>query len=191
MGRFGEARDHADLAVPYVPASAHQMLATIGVATQQFDEALRQADLAAAADPGLPLPTYVRGLIAYAEERYADALPLFAAAHAAWSGRTIQVPDVRFYLGDTLARFERYGEAERVFREELGLFPSSVRTRGALAMLYAATGREADVERAIDEMLTVSPGPATYDRAAELWQMFGRPDRAAAVRNERRTRFGR
>ena len=76
--------------------------------------------------------------------------------------------------------------AERVLLEELRLFPASVRARSALAMLYAATGREADVARAIDEMLAASPGPSTFARAAELWDMFGRPDRAREIRARRR-----
>jgi hypothetical protein len=40
-------------------------------------------------------------------------------------------------------------------------------------------------------MLRAAPNPDAYGRAADLYQMFGRPDRAAAVRAEARARFGR
>jgi tetratricopeptide (TPR) repeat protein len=186
LGRYAEAREHALIAVDRSPATAHQTLALIAVASRDFDEARRRADLAASADPGLPMPEYVAGLTAYTRGQYVSALPLLQRAHSQWSSRTVQIPDLRFYLGDTLARLERYPEAERVLLEELQLFPASVRARSALAMLYAATGREADVTRAIDEMLAASPGPSTFARAAELWEMFGRPDRAREVRARRR-----
>ena len=47
------------------PSQAHQALALIAVSRQRDDEALRQADLAAAAEPGLPMPAFIRGTLAY------------------------------------------------------------------------------------------------------------------------------
>ncbi|MEZ5316610.1 MAG: sulfatase-like hydrolase/transferase [Vicinamibacterales bacterium] len=190
LGRLDEARQHALLAVGKAPANAHEMLATIAVTRRNFAEAKRQAALAAQADPGLPLPAYVDGLEAYTAGRYADALPKLQAAYDAWSRRTIQTTDLRYYLGDTLARLERYDEAERYFREELALYPTNLRARTGLTMVYAATNRPDQVAGTIDQMLQVTPSPAAYARAAELWDMFGQPARAAAVRDAARARFG-
>jgi hypothetical protein len=39
-------------------------------------------------------------------------------------------------------------------------------------------------------MLSVVPTPASYDAAAELWRVVGRPDKAAAVMAAARARFG-
>ena len=50
----------------------------------------------------------------------------------------------------TLARLERYPDAERAFKEELGLYPNSMRAHSGLAMLYASTNRPDDVEKVID-----------------------------------------
>ena len=191
LDRLDEARQHAILAIPKAPANAHDMLTTIAVTRRNFAEARKQAALAAQADPGLPLPAYVEGLEAYFAGRYEEARPKLQQAYDAWSKRTIQTLDLRFYLGDTLARLERYPEAERFFREELALYPTNVRARSGLAMLYAATNRPDQVGAVIDEMLKASPSPAAFARAAQLWDMFGQPARAAAVRADAAARFKR
>jgi len=50
-------------------------------------------------------------------------------------------------------------------------------------MLYRATGRDAESEQAIAELLRVSPGegPAL---ARQLWTMFGEPQKAAALKRK-------
>lgn len=190
LGRYAEARQHAELAVTGAPAAAHEMLARIALAGKNDREALRQADLAAKADPTLPMPVYVKGLIQYNQGHYAQALPLLEQARDQWAKRTMQTADLRFYIGDCLARLERYPEAEKSFRAELSLYPTSTRARTGLAMLYQATGRTDQVTAVINDMLRTTPSPATYRTAAQLWQMFGEPDRAAAVRAAAKARFG-
>ena len=189
LGRYDEARAHADLAVKASPARAHQALANIALAKKDYAEAQKQADLAAQADPTLPMPEYVRGMTAYSQQRYAEALPLLEQARDKWAARTMQPPDLRFYIGDTLARLERYPEAERAFKEELSLYPNSMRAHSGLAMLFASTNRPDDVEQVIADLLRVSPSPTAYQTAAQLWDMFGQPQRAAAVRAEARAKF--
>jgi arylsulfatase A-like enzyme len=190
MGRNAEARQHAELAAKRSPALAHQTLANIALDENRPDEALREADLAAQADPTLPLPLVVRGIIEYKHQRYAEALPLLMKARDAYAGRTVQPTDLHFYIGDSLARLERYREAEPFFQRELQLYPQSINARSGLAMLYQAMDRPAEAERAIEDMLRVTPNPPAYQRAEELYRMFGRLDRADAVRADARARFG-
>jgi tetratricopeptide (TPR) repeat protein len=109
-------------------------------------------------------------------------LPRFEAALRKSQNRTFQMPEVRYYLADTLARLERYGEAERLFREELRFFPASYRSRAGLAMLYQTQGRAGDVAGEIEAMLRASPSPASFALAAQLWDMFGEPRKAAETR---------
>jgi len=104
------------------------------------------------------------------------------------AARTVQIPDIDFYLGDALARLERYPEAERFLKAEVAIFPFNTRARASLAMLYRATGRDAASEQAIADMLRVSPegdGPAL---ARQLWTMFGEPAKAAVLPQPRKTR---
>ena len=89
-----------------------------------------------------------------------------------------------------MARLNRYEEAQPYFIQELRLYPQNTRARAGLAMLFQAMNRPDDAGRVIEDMLRVSPNPAAYERAESLWTMFGRPDRAAAVRAEARKRFG-
>ncbi len=191
LGRYDEARAHAELAVSKAPASAHQTLATIALARKDYAEAQHEADLAAQADPTLPMPVYVRGLIAYSQQHYAEALPLLMEARDKWAARTMQPADLRYYVGDSLARLDRYPEAERFFREELSIYPNSLRAHTGLAMLYAANNRADEADKVIADLLRIAPSPASYGQAAQLFDMFGQPDRAAAVRAEAKAKFGK
>jgi tetratricopeptide (TPR) repeat protein len=138
----------------------------------------------------LPFPQFVRGMIAYNQQKFAEALPLLAQAREGYARRTTQPSDLHFFIGDVLARLGRYEEAQPYFIQELRLYPQNLRARAGLAMLLQSLNRSADAERVIEDMLRTSPNPDAYERAASLWKMFGRPDRAAAVRAEARKRFG-
>ena len=81
-----------------------------------------------------------------------------------------------------MARLERYAEAEPLFKAELAVFPGHVRARAGLAMMYKATARDAEAARAVEEIVRLSPTPEGRAMAAQLWTMFGEPDRAAALK---------
>ena len=134
------------------------------------------------------MPAFAEGLILHRQGQYAAALPHFLEARRALDARTVQLADVNYHIGDTLGRLERYAEAEPYFKAELAMFPGHVRARAGLAMLYRVTGRQADSERAVADLLRFAPTPEGYTVAAQLWTMFGEPARAAAVRNEGRRR---
>lgn len=189
LGRMDEARKYAELAVSVSPAQAHQVLANIAMRQNRDADAIREAELAARADPTLPAPELMRGLIAYHTQRYAEALPHLTAARDAYARRTMQTNDLHFYIADSLARLQRYDEAEPYFRQEIQLYPMNARARAGLAMLYQSMGRPADAEQTIAEMLRVVPTPMAFEHAEYLWNMFGRPDRAAAARAEARKRY--
>jgi len=186
LGRLDEARAHAELAIAVAPATAHELLARVAIARNDAGAARRAAQLAAAADPGLPLPAFVEGLLLYRQGQYAAAIPHLAAARQAAAGRTVQTLDINYYLADALARLERYAEAEALFKAELGIAPAHVRARAGLAMLYRAVGRTAESDQAIADLIRHAPTREGYDVAAQLWTMFGEPARAAAAAREAR-----
>jgi Flp pilus assembly protein TadD len=182
MRRYEDAKKYAELAVSVAPATAYEVLARVAVSQRDAAAARREAQLAQQADPTLPMPEIVEGTLLYNEGKYADCLPHLAKAAQALQHRTLQVPDVNFLIGDSLARLERYPEAEKFLGAEIAVFPFNTRARAALAMLYRATGRDAQSEQAIAELLRVSPegdGPAL---ARQLWTMFGEPQKAAALK---------
>jgi arylsulfatase A-like enzyme/Tfp pilus assembly protein PilF len=194
LRKLDEARDHAQLAAEVAPesdhrsrASAHEMLAKVALARHDVDAAREEARLAREEDPTLPLPIYIEARLLYDQGKYADALPLFkqAIAELKKSG-TLQITELHFYAADTLARLERYPEAEPEFIEELKYFPQNTRARGGLAMLYQASDRPDAAERVLNDMTRISPTPDSYALAARLFTMFGNRQQADAVRAEAR-----
>ena len=183
LRRLDDARTHAELAVTVAPAAAHELLARIAVEQNDPVGARRHAGLARESDPSLPTREMIEGMMLHKQGQYAAAVPHFMKARESVAARTVKVPDVNYYLGDSLARLERYPEAESAFAAELALFPNNLRARAGQAMLYRATGRDAESERAISALLAAGT-PEAYDLAAQLWTMFGEPQKAAAVRAE-------
>ena len=181
LDRFDEARAHAELALKAAPALAHQALALIEVCRHRNEEALRQADLASQAEPGLPMPAFIRGTIAYDNQDYAAALSALKEAEAGYRTRSVQARDLNFMIGDSLARIERYAEAEPYLQREVALYPQHVRARASLALLYQSMGRPADAERQLIDLVQAVPTPDARATAARVWRMFGQPDRAAQV----------
>jgi tetratricopeptide (TPR) repeat protein len=182
MGRAGEARAHAELAAGVAPAGAHELLMRIALGGGDAAAARRHAQLAEQADPTLPLAAFVDGVLLHQQGRFDAAAEKFLQVRAASTARTEQLADVSYLAADSLARLERYGEAERLFEAELALSPQHVRARAGLAMLYQATGRQAEAAAAVESIAVHSPTPEGFDVMAQLWTMFGEPGKAAAAR---------
>ena len=163
------------------------MLARIALARHDGDAAREEASLAHAEDPALPLPSYVDARLLYDQGKYEDALPgfLLAIADLKKPG-AMQIGELHFHTADTLARLERYPEAEKEFVEELRHFPHNIRARGGLAMLYQANGQPEEAARVVGDMLRITPVPESYALAARLYTMFGDRKQAQAVRAEGR-----
>jgi tetratricopeptide (TPR) repeat protein len=152
LGRLDEARSHAQLATASAPAIAHELLARIALQQGDSETARKHAAAGAAADPTLPLPAFVDGLILYNQQRFAEAIAPLTLAAQALEKRTEQIADVHYVLGDALARTERPVEAEREFQTELALSPNHVRARAGLAMIYWTTGRPSQAMAMVDQL---------------------------------------
>ncbi len=173
LNRLDDARTYAELAVPHAPAPAHQALASIALSQDRFDVARQHAGAAEQADPTLPMRSMVDGIIRHRQGDFAAAVPLLQDARARFAQRPIQAADLHYYLGDALARLERYAEAEPILREELRLYPQNSRAWAGLAMLQAATGRTGDAQRTLDAMVKAAPSPESIRMADDLARMFG------------------
>jgi choline-sulfatase len=182
LGRLDEARAHSELAIDVARPAAHELLARIALERGDAAAARREAQLAHEADRTLPLPAVIEGRLLHKAGQFEAAIQHFLEAKRALASRTLQMPDVNYYLGDCLARLERYAEAEPHFLEELAIFPTNARARAGLAMLYRAMARDKESEQAIADLIRHSPTREGYDLAAQLWTMFGEPRRAAEAR---------
>ena len=190
------AKEQAAIAVMLAEAegpqeifAAHEVAARVALASGDKDAAVRHADAAHEADPSMPVQQFVQGRLLYDEGEYEKAAASFkeAAAMLAEHGRSLA--DLHLYLGESLARLDRYDEAELQFREELQDFPRSMQAYTSLAMLYRASNRDAAVEDVLNELVASTPTPEGYGVAARLWTILGDPSRAEALMSDARTRF--
>lgn len=177
-GLVDRAAAHARLVLDRNPAEAHQLLARVALARGKPDEARAEARRAQRADPRLPLPAFIEGMLLYQAGRFEEAAPFLERAANGLESRRLSIRDLHFTLGDTLAHLGRSEEAEQAFRNELALFPGSSRARTSLALLYAAQGRARDAARALDEVIETTPTPESYSLVARTYQVLG--DRSSA-----------
>jgi tetratricopeptide (TPR) repeat protein len=195
-GRTTMAREQADVAIALAEhedrralAAAHEMAARVAIADKDAESATRHAAAAHAADAALPVPQFVRGRVAYDEGLYAEAANQFGAAEKVLRERSGTMADLHLYLGESLARLDRYADAESQFRAELQAYPRNVQAYTSLAMLYHASNRDADVEDVLNELVVATPTPEGYAVAAKLWTILGERSRAEALRSDARARF--
>jgi arylsulfatase A-like enzyme/Tfp pilus assembly protein PilF len=181
VGALDRAAGHARVALDRDPAGAHEVLARVALARGRGQEALAEARLAEQADPGLPMPAFIQGVILYNARRYEEAVPLLQQAAARLGPRRLALRDLHFSLGDSLAHAGRDGEAEAALRRELEVFPENSRARASLALLYAAQGRQADAVRALREIIATTPTAESYALAARTLQVVGDARGAEAV----------
>jgi tetratricopeptide (TPR) repeat protein len=171
-------------------AAAHAVL--MRIALDRHDEATARAEASRAhdADPSMPLPDMVEGLIRYEADQYADAVPFFEKAALASAQRTFPIPELHYYLGDSLAHLDRNDEAERELSQEITAFPFNLQARAGRAVLYRASGRISDADREVEDLLAASPGPEGYGLAVKLWTMWGETAKAKAASAQARQASG-
>ena len=170
-------------------AVAHEMAARVALARGDAEAAESHGAAAQAEDPAVPMSQFVRGRLLYETGNHEGALAAFEDARAIATQHGRPLEDLQWYLGETLARLDRYPDAEMHFREELRAFPRSIRSYSSLATLYRATSRDQDVEGVITELMDAAPTPEGYATAARLWTILGERARAQALRVEARSRF--
>jgi tetratricopeptide (TPR) repeat protein len=96
----------------------------VALAAGDTAAALAHAEEAQRADASRPLPHFVRGRLAYDEGRYDEALSELQAAGKVLDEHRSEIEEFHLYMGDVLARLDRYADAEAEFREELRAFPA-------------------------------------------------------------------
>jgi len=97
---------------------------------------------------------YDRGMKAYRQKRYAEAL---AAAEEALRMRTDQAPFHRL-KGDALLGLGRLREAKAAFNDALRVDPRYVFGHVGLARVYQAEGNQAALRREVQEINRQLPG---------------------------------
>jgi tetratricopeptide (TPR) repeat protein len=195
-GKINESRAEAAAAVALAdkegaPAlfAAHEIAARAAMADRDQKSAALHAEAAREADSAMPIPQFVQGRLLYIEGRYEEAAETLQRAADLLEQRQRTLADLHLYLGESLARLDRYGDAEAQFRAEIRDYPRSIEAYTSLAMLYRASNRDGAVEDVLNEMVASTPTPEGYAVAARLWTILGDSSRAEALRSDARTRF--
>ena len=126
----------------------------------KFDAADREAAAAATALPDAPQPAYVRGLIARASDRAADAIASFRRV------LSIDQADVgsKVQLGQLSLEARQYAEAVTFFEDAVRLDPFNATAAYGLAMALTRGGRADDGAKAMArfQQLRENPAAITY-----------------------------
>jgi len=176
LGRLDEAATHARMATPTHPSFAHGLLAQIALARKDYDEAEREARLAMEEKSLRIGPMITLAEVLHARKDYAGALEMTRRAEASYAQREAKDPDLIRGLalieGKILADSGDDRGAEAAFRREIQLFPDNIRAWSSLAILYALTGRPAEVGPALRSMVEASPGPVAYAEAVRTLRLL-------------------
>jgi choline-sulfatase len=186
MKRYGEAREHAQIALPTSPAGARSLLAQIAMAEGDLAAAEREARAAVEAESfsGRIGPKIVLAQTLQGQGRLEDALKVTQEAVdevARMEGRP-KFSGLFFQHGDLLARLGREAEAEKAFQREIEDFPSNPYPYTRLAVLYAAQerGREA-VVGILKTLVDRNDTPLAYAEAVRTLRTLGDPQGAGAL----------
>ena len=97
-------------------------------------------------------------------------------------GARVQMNDLNYYIGDSLARLERYARGRAVPARRGPAVPAQHARARRPGHALSRHGPRRRSERAIEELLRVSPTPEARAIAAQLWTMFGEPEKAQRVK---------
>jgi choline-sulfatase len=178
LGRLADAESHARMAMPAHPSFAHGLLARVALARKDFATAEKEARQAMEEDEGErigPLITLAEVLHARGDNQ--GALETLRQATAAYEQRQAKDPDLLRGLalirGQALADLGDAAGAEAAFREEIRLFPDNLRAYSSLALVYALSGRPAEVGPTLRSLVETNPTPDAYAEAVKTLRLVG------------------
>lgn len=172
-GRFDEAEQHAELAVPLDASRAHELLARIYLARQDLTRAEAEArEGTAGGDRAAAYVTLARVL--KQAGRYEEALA--SADVAAGILNREQKPlfaGVAYLRGDLLARLGRSEEAEQALRDEIATSPADSRAYQSLIVLLVSEGRPNDATTLVRELIDRAPTAENFAAVSETIKTLG------------------
>jgi arylsulfatase A-like enzyme/cytochrome c-type biogenesis protein CcmH/NrfG len=193
LGDLDEAEAHAKLAEVAHPSFAHGLRARIALARKDWTAAEREARLAMEEGGERIGPLITLAEVLHARKDYAGALDTTRQAAEAYAKRDAKDPELirglALIRGQVLADTGDAAGAEAAFREEIRLFPDSLRAYSSLALLYALSGRPAEVGPTLRDLVETNPGPAAYAEAVKTLRAVGDPRSAAGLLRQARAQY--
>jgi arylsulfatase A-like enzyme/cytochrome c-type biogenesis protein CcmH/NrfG len=185
MGQLDEAATHARMALATNAPFAHGLLAQIALMRGKLDEAEKEARLAMEEKSLRIGPMITLAEVQHDRGDYNGSLDTIRQAEAIYDQREAKDPDLlrglNLVRGKNQADLADAAGAEASFRKEIQLFPDSIRAYSSLAILYALTGRGAEVPPILKTMVDTNPTPATYVEAVKTLRLLKDPGSASAL----------
>jgi len=161
-------------------AELHLLMGKAHINREEYDEAIKELELAAKANPKLPFVHFNLGIAYYKKQELARAKEEFLKDAAI-------EPDVAYnydQLGLVNALLGNNQEAESDLRKALRLDPSLASSRYQLARVYQDEGKYAQALAEIDAALKLDPGSSSvHYLRGQLLQRLGRTQEARAEMN--------
>jgi arylsulfatase A-like enzyme/Flp pilus assembly protein TadD len=194
LGRLDEAETHAKMAVATHSSFAHGLLAQIALQRDDLDRAEKEARAAMEEKSSLRIgPMITLAEVLHARKDDAGALDLVRQATAVYDQREAKDPELirglALIRGKLLADQGDSQGAEVSFKKELEMFPDSIRAYSSLAILYALTGRAAEVAPTLRTMVDKNPSAASYVEAVKTLRILNDPGSAARLLTYARAQF--
>lgn len=185
MGRYAEAEQHAELALP-IHEAAHDLLAQIALARGDLPAAERRVERALETRDSRLGPLITLAQLRLEQGRLEDAVTATREAEAALpEGADAEIlRGLYFIRGQALARLGEARDAERAFLREIEISPAHLGPYSHLALLRALTGRPAEAAAALKAMVETNPTPAAYAEAVRTIRTLGDSRGAAALLRE-------
>jgi arylsulfatase A-like enzyme/tetratricopeptide (TPR) repeat protein len=193
LGRLDEAETHARMALGTHASFAHGLLAQIALQRNDLGTAEREAR-AAMDEKSLRLgPMITLAEVLHARKDDAGALELTRKAAEVYNQREAKDPELirglALIQGKLLADQGDAEGAERAFKTEIAQFPDGIRAYSNLAILYALTGRNAEVSAALRTMVEKNPNAAAYAEAVKTLRILNDPGSATKLLRYAQGRF--
>jgi len=189
LGDLDEAAVHARMALPTNASFAHGLLAQVAFMRGHLDEAEKEARQALGEEnreESLRIgPLVTLADVQHSRGDFAGALATIRQAEESYARREAKDPELlrglNLVRGKSQADLGDAPAAEASFRQEIELFPDSIRAYSSLAILYALTGRGPEIAPLLKQMVDASPTPAAYAEAVKTLRALKDPASAAAL----------
>jgi arylsulfatase A-like enzyme/Flp pilus assembly protein TadD len=164
----GETVQHAQLALSTNPREANELLARAYAELRRFPEAEQCARAAIEAGDRQPTSILLLAEVQRAEGNLNGALQTIDQAER--RANDLEVPHlygIDYLRGDILARLDRPDEAILAFRREIERSPQHMQAYANLALVYFITGKAAEANAVLDELVRANPHRGAYELAAK------------------------
>jgi len=183
LGRYADARSHAELAMKRNPGAAHLLLGRVAFAQKDYAEAEREGNEAAHDSHFATQAAMLISESLVKRNRAPDAVALLEKQKRENVGAGAPAPrGFEADLADALLHVGRVAEAEDALREEIRFFPHDSRAYGDLAAILVLQGNTSAADGVMQQLATANPARASYEIAADLFTHFHQPALAAQWR---------